>query len=267
MIRQNTNIPALWNSQRVELVTGIALLIPLIVMVIERGNSIILPLGLAGTIVVFWQFVFAWQKRIIGWDGVITAVLFILFLPQTVPLWQQGLAVSFGMVMGDLIFGERGRGFLNPVVVGLAFLLFSFPATTVETSSLPIAMATAISGTLLLATGLLSWRIVVGFLAVVIALSLELPTTIEWKTVLASCLLPGLVFLIGDPVAAASTNAGRWIYGGLAGLLVILLGASGTGTGSLSSIVFAALLASIFAPLIDQIIIWVNVRQRARRQI
>jgi len=47
---------------------------------------------------------------------------------------------------------------------------------------------------------------------------------------------------------------------------VVLLGHSGDGAGTLASVVFAALLASIFAPLIDQIVIWANIRRRARRQ-
>lgn len=268
MIRQNTTLPALWDTHRVDVVTGVALLLPIIVMITQRGIPVITPLLLAIAVVAFWQFVFAkLEGRTIGLDGFTTALIFALLLPDTVPLWQQGLALSFGVVMGDLIFGERGRGFLNPVVVGLAFLLFSFPVTAVVTPSLAVAIASAVAGAVLLMTGLLSWRIIVSFLVVITLMVLVFPVAGGWKVLLGASLMPALIFLIGDPVAAACTNAGRWIYGGLSGGLVVLLGANGAGAGSLSSMVFAALLASIFAPLIDQAVIWANVRRRMRRQV
>lgn len=191
-------------------------------------------------------------------------MILAVLVPASVPLWQLGLALSFGLVMGDLVFGGRGRGFLSPAAVGLAFLLFSFSVGAGSAPGTATAVAAMAGGALMLAAGLLSWRVVAGFSAALIAQSLSLPQQ-EFKPLLPSAtLILGLVFLIGDPVAAACTNAGRWAYGLLAGGLVVLLG--NAGGGILSSVVFAALLASIFAPLIDQAVIWANVRRRARRQ-
>ena len=268
MIRKNTNLPVLWDSHRVVLISGVALLIPLIVLMIGRGLAMITSLGLMVVLALVWQLLFTkLQQRSFSWDCLNTALLFVMLVPENTPYWQQALALSLGIVMGDLIFGERGRSFLNPVAVGLAFLLFSFPADLPATSNLTVSIAAIFSGVLLLLTGLLSWRIVVSFLVLTTLFVTLLTEPANLLLLLSSSLILGLVFLIGDPVAAASTNVGRWIYGALAAVLVVILGANGAGAGSLASMVFAALLLSIFAPLIDQVIIWANVRRRQRRQV
>ena len=111
--------------------------------------------------------------------------------------------------------------------------------------------------------GILSWRLVIGFCVAVAACASQWPVPMIWPAWPCATLILGLVFLIGDPIAAACTNAGRWIYGFLAGGLLVLL--AHAGGDILSSVVFAALLTAIFAPLIDQGVIWANVRRRARR--
>jgi Na+-transporting NADH:ubiquinone oxidoreductase subunit B len=267
MSRQTRHLHGRWDAHRVTLATCIALLLPLALATVERGTEIGAPLALALALTFLWPLAFSrMRRRPMGWDGIATGMLFVLLLPGEVPLWQQGLALSFGLVMGDLIFGERGRGFLNPAVVGLAFLLFSFPGTTSETPGPSVAIAAGVGGALLLALGLLSWRVVVGFGIGIAGLMALLPGLEEWHALQSASLVLGLVFLIGDPVAAACTNVGRWLYGGLAGALVVLLGQAASGTGTLTTVVFAALLASIFAPLIDQIAIAANGRRRAQRQ-
>ena len=75
----------------------------------------------------------------------------------------------------------------------------------------------------------------------------------------------GLVFLIGHPVAAAATNAGRWIYGALAGGLIALF--SQGGTDFAEAVVFASLMASIFAPLIDHLVGLGHAARRRRRHV
>jgi Na+-transporting NADH:ubiquinone oxidoreductase subunit B len=267
MTRQNGYLPPLWDAHRVTAATCVALMVPLAVAIFERGAGIVASLVFALGLAVLWPLVFArMRRRPMGWDGIVTALIFVLLLPGPVPLWQQGLALSFGLVMGDLIFGGRGRGFLNPAVVGLAFLLFSFPGTASETPGPSVAIAAGVGGALLLALGLLSWRVVVGFGFGIAGLMALLPAPEDWVALHSASLVLGLVFLIGDPVAAACTNVGRLLYGGLAGALVVVLGQTGGGMGTLTTLVFAALLASIFAPLIDQIVITANIRWRARRQ-
>jgi Na+-transporting NADH:ubiquinone oxidoreductase subunit B len=267
MTRQNEYLPALWDAHRVTATTCAALLAPLALAIHERGAGIMAPLVLALGLAVFWPLVFARMRgRAMGWDSIVTALVFVLLLPGPVALWQQGLALSFGLVLAGLIFGGHGRGFLNPAVAGLAFLLFSFPGAAIEVPGPSVAIAAGVGGALLLGLGLLSWRVVLGFGIAIAGLMAVFPASEGWVALQSASLVLGLVFLIGDPVAAACTNVGRWLYGGLAGALVVMLGHAGDGVGALTTVVFAAFLASIFAPLIDQLVITLNVQRRARRQ-
>lgn len=258
-------IRPLWDTYRVTGVTFLALLPPLIVTLVLRGPSMIAPLGFALGLGFFWSFVFAkLRKSAFNWHSAINALIFALLVPVATPIFQTALALSFGLVFGDLIFGGRGRSFLNGAVVGLAFLMFSFPAAPPDIALPQTAIAATFSGAFLLALGLLSWRIIAGF--VICAVALLLPAA-NWQNLPSATVILGLVFLIGDPVAGASTHLGRWLYGALTAAMLVVFGQAAGDLGSLSSVVFAALLASIFAPLLDQIAIQAHVRRRARRQL
>jgi Na+-transporting NADH:ubiquinone oxidoreductase subunit B len=58
----------------------------------------------------------------------VTSILFALTLPPDIPLWQVALGISFGVVIGKEVFGGTGKNFLNPALVGRAFLFFAYPA-------------------------------------------------------------------------------------------------------------------------------------------
>jgi Na+-transporting NADH:ubiquinone oxidoreductase subunit B len=118
---------------------------------------------------------------------------------------------------------------------------------------------------LLFVARLVSWRVLAG---VVVGASVSLlvaGASDGWDQLIAGTAVFATVFLIADPVTAASTSAGRWAYGLLAGVLLVAFGQAGGDPGSLRAVIFAALLAGIFAPLIDQAVIWLNVRRRRRR--
>jgi len=71
------------------------------------------------------------------------------------------------------------------------------------------------------------------------------------------------VFIATDPVAGPMTDPGRWGYGLLVGSLTVLLR-----VGSVSyyeGMIFAILLASLFSPLIDYVVVELNIRRRRRR--
>jgi Na+-transporting NADH:ubiquinone oxidoreductase subunit B len=55
-------------------------------------------------------------------------MLYALIMPPEVPLWQVGLGISFGVVIGKEVFGGTGKNFLNPALTGRAFLYFAYPA-------------------------------------------------------------------------------------------------------------------------------------------
>ncbi len=73
----------------------------------------------------------------------------------------------------------------------------------------------------------------------------------------------GMVFLATDPVTAAATNAGRWIYGLLIGAMVVIVRVGNPLHPD--GVMMAVLLGNIFAPLIDHGVMWWHVRRRARR--
>ncbi|MEX0957173.1 MAG: RnfABCDGE type electron transport complex subunit D [Rhizobiaceae bacterium] len=255
-----------WDHNRVALVFLIALAPALGVSLVGRAAELLPVLALALAVTLVWTFVFAhFRRRQPGWDWIVTASVFAILIPDTVPYWQQALALTFGVVMGEQIFGGRGRNFLNPVVVALAFLMFSFPGELLGHGDGTLAIAAGVGGLLLLLVRLVSWRVVAGVVFGAGAGLMIAGEGASWAHLLSGTLVFACIFLIADPVAAASTSAGRWMYGLLAGMLVVVFGQSGGDPGSLRAIIFAALLAGILAPLIDQGVIWLNVRRRRRR--
>ncbi|MBE9637895.1 NADH:ubiquinone reductase (Na(+)-transporting) subunit B [Salipiger mangrovisoli] len=58
----------------------------------------------------------------------VTSMLYTLIMPATAPLWQVALGIIFGVVIGKEVFGGTGKNFLNPALVGRAFLYFAYPA-------------------------------------------------------------------------------------------------------------------------------------------
>jgi len=265
-----------------------------------------------------WEVAFATVRgHEINEGFFVTSILFALVLPPTAPLWQVALGVSFGVVIGKEIFGGTGKNFLNPALVGRAFLYFAYPAqnsgdsvwtavdgfsgaTTlgivpqqgmaalsdhgitwmntflgVEQGSIGevSTLAILIGGAFLVYTGIASWRIILGvFLGMVATSSLF--------NVLASDSYPmmampwywhltvggfafGMVFMATDPVSAAMTNTGRWIYGALIGFMCVLIRALNPAFPE--GIMLANLFGNIFAPLIDYIVIKANIRRRQQR--
>jgi Na+-transporting NADH:ubiquinone oxidoreductase subunit B len=260
-------LPRRWTGDRVTSIFAMALAFPLAARLYESGTAF-LPL-LAGSLVVAvgWTLLFTRLRgKDMNWHAMPTAIVFALLVPPDVPLWQALLSLSFGLVLGEQVFGGRGYSFLNPAVAALAFLFFSFPAASLgQADSQLVALAVAPGALLLLASGLISWRILLaaaaGFIGWMGLKGLGLPS----PELLTASLALGLVHLIAEPTSATATNPGRWAYGLLAGALLVILGDAGQGIGSTAPVVFAALLASVFAPLIDRIVVLVNVNRRRRR--
>ncbi len=98
--------------------------------VIMTGAYIVLPIVIVSYVVGFsWELLFAVVRRHSISEGFfVTAMLFPLTLPPTVPLWQVAVGISFGVVIGKEIFGGTGRNFLNPALTGRAFLFFAYPS-------------------------------------------------------------------------------------------------------------------------------------------
>jgi len=57
----------------------------------------------------------------------VTALLYGLSLPPTVPLWIAVVGIVVGVLFGKEVFGGFGRNFANPAIVGRAFVYICFP--------------------------------------------------------------------------------------------------------------------------------------------
>ena len=73
----------------------------------------------------------------------------------------------------------------------------------------------------------------------------------------------GAVFMATDPVSAAQTERGKWIYGLLAGLLAILIRVLNPAYPE--GVMLAILLMNVFAPLIDHFVVEGNIKRRMKR--
>ena len=147
-----------------------------------------------------------------------------------------------------------------------SFLGF-IPGSVGETSALMCLIGAA----LLLWTGIASWRVISSFFigGFVMATTLnlvggngyfELPAIHQ---LMLGGFMFGMVFMATDPVTAAHTNAGKFIYGFLGGFLGILIRM--VNPAYPEGIMLAILIANVFAPLIDHMVIQNNINRRLKR--
>ena len=137
------------------------------------------------------------------------------------------------------------------------------------------ALACFIGLGFLLFTKIANWRLVIGCLAGMIGFSLLLNTIgsttnpmfampWHWHLVLGGYAF-GLVFMVTEPVSASHTNVGRYIYGALIGVMVVLIRVINPAFPE--GMMLAILFGNVFAPLIDYFVVQANIKRRARRHV
>lgn len=72
----------------------------------------------------------------------------------------------------------------------------------------------------------------------------------------------GAVYMATDPVSAAASNAGKWIYGFLIGLLTVLIRV--TNPAYPEGVMLAILFMNVMAPLIDHYVVQAHIKKRAK---
>ncbi|MCP4493683.1 MAG: hypothetical protein GY820_41230 [Gammaproteobacteria bacterium] len=230
----------------------------------------------------FWERVFAEQRGRKFDVGVIyTALLFSLLMPPDIAMFHVMFGMSFAMVFAHGVFGGEGKAFLNPALVAAAVVLITFPASSnqhvlwtavTEFNQVSYGLMDAalllsiVFGAAVLITGrLVSWRLLAGHVIGSIALGLVVGGSLDlvwYGHLLAGSFIYAVVFIASDPSASSATNTGRWVQGILAGALVVLL--REVNPSHADGVIPALLLMSMAAPLIDQIVIWFNIRRRGR---
>lgn len=149
-----------------------------------------------------------------------------------------------------------------------AFMGF-IPGSIGEVSTFAILLG----GAFLVYTGIASWRIILGvFIGMVVsALFFNLIGSDtnamfamgpHWHLVVGGFAF-GMVFMATDPVTAAVTNQGRWIFGILVGVMTVLIRV--VNPAFPEGIMLAILFANMFAPLIDYFVVKANVKRREVR--
>ena len=75
----------------------------------------------------------------------------------------------------------------------------------------------------------------------------------------------GMVYMATDPVSAAMTDTGRWVFGGLVGAMTVLIRV--VNPAFPEGIMLAILFSNMFAPTIDYFVIQANIRRRVKRHV
>lgn len=141
------------------------------------------------------------------------------------------------------------------------------PGSIGETSTLAILIGAFI----LIYTGVGSWKIMlsvgVGGLAMGLLLNalavnpfMELPAHYH---LLMGGFAFGAVFMATDPVTAAQTNRGKYIYGFLIGVMAVIIRVFNPAYPE--GMMLAILLLNVFAPLIDYYVVQGNIKRRLKR--
>ena len=68
------------------------------------------------------------RKHEVNEGFLVTAMLFPLTLPPTIPLWMVAAGIIFGVIIGKEVFGGVGMNILNPALTARAFVFFTYPA-------------------------------------------------------------------------------------------------------------------------------------------
>ncbi|MEJ6475115.1 NADH:ubiquinone reductase (Na(+)-transporting) subunit B [Pseudoalteromonas piscicida] len=172
---------------------------------------------------------------------------------------------------GATYLGQATAGSLDYSNMDLWFNAFYgfIQGSVGETSTLAILLG----GLFLIYVRIASWRIVLGtFIGMVVmsfvlnAIGSETNAAFampwHWHLVLGGFAF-GMFFMATDPVSASFTDKGKWLYGALIGVMVVLIRV--VNPAYPEGMMLAILFANLFAPLFDHFVVQSNVKRRLAR--
>ncbi|WMO15803.1 NADH:ubiquinone reductase (Na(+)-transporting) subunit B [Pseudoalteromonas piscicida] len=172
---------------------------------------------------------------------------------------------------GATYLGQASAGSLDYSNMDLWFNAFYgfIQGSVGETSTLAILLG----GLFLIYVRIASWRIVLGtFIGMVVmsfvlnAIGSETNAAFampwHWHLVLGGFAF-GMFFMATDPVSASFTDKGKWLYGALIGVMVVLIRV--VNPAYPEGMMLAILFANLFAPLFDHFVVQSNVKRRLAR--
>lgn len=164
-------------------------------------------------------------------------------------------------------FNSFGSGWANELY-SFSNMFFGFmPGSIGETST----FMCLIGALILVVTGVGSWKIIASVFAGAYGMGafLNLVAVNEFMAMPAHYHLVigglafGAVFMATDPVTAAQTEAGKWVYGLLIGILTVLIRVFNPAYPE--GIMLAILFMNVMAPLIDYFVVSANKKRRLKR--
>lgn len=185
-------------------------------------------------------------------------------------VWIEGLKNGQGIVDGfsgatPLAQLAQGQAAHMPSVSDMFFGFI--PGSIGETSTLAILIGAVI----LIWTGIGSWKImlscVLGALAIgglfnLIPANSYMEVPAYYHLIMGGFAF-GTVFMATDPVSAAQTERGKWIYGFMIGIMAVLIRVLNPAYPE--GMMLAILLLNVWAPLIDHFVIESNIKKRLKR--
>jgi Na+-transporting NADH:ubiquinone oxidoreductase subunit B len=75
----------------------------------------------------------------------------------------------------------------------------------------------------------------------------------------------GMFFMATDPVSGSMTDKGKWAFGALIGVMVVLIRV--VNPAFPEGMMLAILFANLFAPLIDNFVVQANIKRRIARNV
>ena len=175
-------------------------------------------------------------------------------------------ASNIDSISGETILGYLAAG-QNIDYSVMDMFMGSIPGSIAETSTFWVIIGALI----LVLTGVGSWRIIVSgilggaFMGFIFNL-LGLNPLMEFSWInhlIVGGFAFGIVFMATDPVSAAQTNKGKWIYGFLVGVFCIMIRVFNPAYPE--GVMLAILLMNVFAPTIDHYVINLNIERRKKR--
>lgn len=168
---------------------------------------------------------------------------------------------------GSEMMADMGGHWYDGMFSFMSLFLGTVPGSIGETSTLMCLIGAAI----LVLTGVGSWKIIVsvfggawamGLLFNALAVNSFMAMPAHFHLVIGG-LAFGAVFMATDPVSAAQTETGKWIYGFLIGAITVIIRV--VNPAYPEGIMLAILFMNVFAPLIDYYVVEANKKRRLSR--
>jgi len=211
------------------------------------------------------------------WNPALVARAFLFFAYPAqmsgIKVWVASGSQATDAITAATPLGDAAAGTISYTASDAFFGLI--PGSIGETSTVAILLGAI----LLIVTGIGSWRVMLSTIAGGAVMGLILnafagsPALSEanqvffaipfWHHLILGGFMFGAIFMATDPVSAAQTVKGKWIYGFLIGIIAVLIRVINPAYPE--GMMLSILLMNTFAPLIDYYVVQGHIKRRLKR--